>query len=154
MLDLPCFLRESLIMQSDPFSDFLNLISARSVMSGGLVAGGSWAIAIPPPDKIKFWGVVRGRCRLSLDGEEAPIQLEAGDVFLLSTPRAVVMASDLAAPRVDLDDVLKHRQRAIVHHGSGDDCFVIGGNVELSAEYDELLFDALPSFIHVRAGSR
>jgi AraC-like DNA-binding protein len=123
-------------------------------MSGGLVAGGSWAITIPPPDKIKFWGMVRGRCWLSLDGEGAPICVEAGDVFLHSTPRAVVMASDLAAPRVDLGDVLKHRVGAIVQHGSGDDCFVIGGNVELSAENDQLLLDALPPFIHVRAGSR
>jgi len=154
MLDLLINLRESLIMKDDPFSDFLQLIRARSVMSGGLVAGGSWAIDIPAPDKVKFWGVVRGRCWLLLDGEGTPIPIEQGDVFLLSTPRAVVMASDLGAPHVDLRDVLKHRVEAIAHHGSGDDCFVIGGNVELSADYEQLLLDALPSFIHVRAGSR
>ncbi|OCJ07745.1 AraC family transcriptional regulator [Rhizobium sp. AC27/96] len=141
-------------MQDDPFSDFLNLISARSVLSGGLVAGGPWAIAIPPPDKIKFWGVVRGNCWLLIEGEAAPIHLEEGDVFLLSAPRAVVMASDLAAPLVDLDDVLKYRVGAVAHHGTGDDCFVIGGNVELNAEYGQLLTGALPPFIHVHAGSR
>jgi AraC-like DNA-binding protein len=154
MLDLLVFLRNRLIMQNDPFSDFLQLISARSVMSGGLVAGGSWAIAIPPPDKIKFWGVVRGNCWLSFDGDEPPIHLEQGDMFLCSTPRALVMASDLAAPRVDLSDVLKYRVGAIAKHGTGDDCFVIGGNVELSGEYDQLLLDSLPASIHVRAGSR
>lgn len=154
MLDLLDFLRDRLIMLNDPFSDFLQLVNAQSVISGGLVAGGTWAITIPPPDKIKFWGVVRGSCWLSFDGEEEPIKLEAGDVFLLSTPRALVMASDLAAPRVDLNDVLKYRVGAIAQHGAGDDCFVIGGNVELSAEHAQLLLDALPPFIHVRAGTR
>ena len=154
MFDLPIYMRESLIMKNDPFSDFLQLIRARSVMSGGLVTGGAWAIDIPPPDKIKFWGVLRGSCWLLVEGVQAPIRIEQGDVFLLSSPRAVVMASDLAAPRVGIGDVLKHRVGAIAHHGSGDDCFVIGGNVELSADYDQLLLDALPPFIHVRAGTR
>lgn len=154
MLDLLVCLRDRLIMQNDPFSDFLQLISARSVVSGGLVTGGSWAIAIPPPDKIKFWGVVRGSCWLSFDGDEQPIRLEQGDLFLSSIPRGLVMASDLAAPRVDLSEVLKYRIGAIAKHGEGDDCFLIGGNVELSGEYDELLLDSLPPFIHVRAGSK
>jgi AraC-like DNA-binding protein len=154
MLETLCFLRDRLIMQNDPFSDFLHLVSARSVMSGGLVAGGSWAIAIPPPDTIKFWGVARGSCWLSLDGEAAPIHLEEGDVFLSATPRALVMASDLAAPPVDLSEVLKHRVGATAQHGSGDDCYVIIASVELSADYDRLFLDAIPPSIHVRAGSR
>jgi hypothetical protein len=62
-------------MHSDPFSDFLGLVNARSVMAGGLVTGGSWAINVPAPDKIKFWGVVRGHCWLSSDGYDVPIHL-------------------------------------------------------------------------------
>src|ERR1700712_6131806 len=96
-------------MQDDPFSDFLHLVSARSVMSGGLVAGGSWAIAIPAPDTIKFWGVARGSCWLSFEGEPGPVLLKEGDVYLSATPRALIMASDFAAPPVDLGDVLEHR---------------------------------------------
>ncbi|WP_158745300.1 AraC family transcriptional regulator [Acidisphaera sp. L21] len=141
-------------MQNDPFSDFLHLVSARSVISGGLVAGGSWAIAIPPPDKIKFWGVVRGSCWLSFDGVVEPTLLEEGDVFLSSIPRALVMASDLAAPRVDLSEVLRHRVGATAQHGVGDDCYVIIASVDLSADYDRLFLDAIPPSIHVRAGSR
>lgn len=141
-------------MDNDPFSDFLQLVSARSVMSGGLAAGGSWAMAIPPPDKIKFWGAQKGGCWLLFEGETTPIRLEEGDVFLLSAPRALVMASDLTAPRVDLDDVLKGRVGAVARLGAGDECFVIGGNVALNVEYDQLLLDALPPSIHVRAGSK
>ncbi len=123
-------------------------------MTGGLVAGGSWAIAVPPKDKIRFWGVVRGGCWLSFEGEATPVRLEEGDVFLSANPDALVMASDLGAPPVELDDILKDRVGAIVRHGLGDDCFVIVANVELSAEYDRLLLAALPPYIHVRAGAR
>jgi AraC-like DNA-binding protein len=154
MLDMLNNLRDRLIMQNDPFSDFLHLVRARSVMSGGLVAGGSWAIAIPAPDKIKFWGVARGSCWLSIDGEAEPVLLEEGDVFLSATPRALVMASDLAAPRVELSEVLEHRVGATAQHGSGNDCYVIIASVDLSADYDRLFLDAIPPFIHVRAATR
>jgi AraC-like DNA-binding protein len=154
MLDMLLVLRERLDMRNDPLSDFLELISARSVLTGGMIAGGAWAIAVPPPDTIKFIGVVRGGCWLSFDDGEAPIRLEAGDAFLRVAPRGLVMASDLSAPRVDLDVVLKDRVGAIVRHGAGDDCFIIGGNVELNVEYGPLLMSALPPFIHVRGGSR
>src|ERR1700712_785262 len=138
MLDLPNVLRDRLNMQNDPFSDFLHLVSAQSVMSGGLVAGGSWAIAIPAPDKIKFWGVARGSCWLSIDGEAETVLLEEGDVFLSATPRALVMASDLTVPRVDLSEVLKNRVGATAQHGYGDDCYVIIASVDLNADYDRL----------------
>jgi AraC-like DNA-binding protein len=154
MLDMLTFLRERLIMQNDPFSDFLHLVNARSVMSGGLVAGGSWAIALPPPDKIKFWGVVRGHCWLAFADGEEPLLLEEGDVYLSAATRPIVMASDLAAPRVDLSEILKDRVGGTAQHGDGDDCYVIVANVELSAEHDRLFLDALPPSIHVKAGSQ
>lgn len=141
-------------MRSDPFSDFLHLVSARSVLSGGLVAGGSWAIAIPAPKTIKFWGVARGSCWLAIEGADSPIHLEQGDVFLSSEPRALVMASDLTASPVDLAEVLKRRVGASAHVGSGDDCSVIIASVEFRADYDGLFLEAIPPTIHVRAGSR
>ena len=141
-------------MQNDPLSEFLHFVNARSVMSGGLVAGGAWAIAIPAPDTIKFWGVARGTCWLSFDDEATPVLLEEGDVFLSSRPRSLVIASDLCAPRVDLSDVVKNRVGATVQHGCGDDCYVIVAGVELSTDYDQLFLDAIPATIHVRGASR
>ena len=139
----------------DPFSDLLSLVSARSVLLGGLVTGGAWSIAIPPPETIKFWYIVRGNCWLDLGGEKQPIALEAGDVFLMSAPRPVIMASDLTAPQVDLTDILKGQLGAIVKHGDyGDDFFMIGGKVELDKKREQLFLDALPPTIHVRATSK
>jgi len=41
-------------MTSDPLSDMLTHLNARSVMSGGLVAGGDWAIRFLQPNRIKI----------------------------------------------------------------------------------------------------
>lgn len=154
MLDNRSFIRQNLNMQLDPFSDLLKLLNAHSVLAGGLVAGGSWAIAFPASDQIKFWGVVRGNCSLVMAGETTPIPVEAGDVFLLRTPRSHVLASDLTAELVDLMDVLADRKGAVVNHGDGEEFFMIGGKVELSDNSGQLLLDELPPLIHIRAASR
>lgn len=141
-------------MELDPFSDLLRLLSARSVISGGLIAGGAWAIAIPPSGQIKFWGIVRGGCWLVLEGQEAPITVGEGDVFLLRAPRAHVIASSLDVVPVELAEVLESRRGAIAQHGDGDEFFMIGGKVYLSNDNAQLLLDELPPLIHVRAASR
>lgn len=154
MLDNRCFIRQNLNMQLDPFSDLLKLLNAHSVLAGGLITGGSWAIEFPASDQIKFWGIVRGNCSLVMAGETTPIPVEAGDLFLLRTPRSHVLASDLSAELVDLKDVLEDRKGAVVNHGDGDEFFMIGGKVELSDNSGQLLLDGLPPLIHIRAASR
>jgi AraC-like DNA-binding protein len=147
-------MRENLKMHLDPFSDLLKLIDARSIMSGGLVAGGAWAIAFPATQRIKFWGIVRGHCWLLVDVESAPIAVASGDVFLLRAPRSHVLASDLSIRPSVLSDVLEGRQGAIASHGKGDEFFMIGGKVELSNDSGQLLLEGLPDLIHIRATSR
>ncbi|WP_207393708.1 AraC family transcriptional regulator [Duganella aceris] len=147
-------MRENLKMHLDPFSDLLKLIDARSIMSGGLVAGGAWAIAFPPTQRIKFWGIVRGHCWLVVEGDSEAIAVAPGDVFLLRAPRSHVLASDLAIRPSELADVLEGRQGAIASHGEGDEFFMIGGKVELSDDRGQLLLEGLPDLIHIRAASR
>ena len=153
MLESRGFMRQNLIIMIDPFSDFLSLMGARSVISGGLVAGGAWAINFPRANTIKFWGVARGSCWILFEGDKAPIRIESGDVFLLCEPRSHVLGSDLGAARVDLAEVLEGRVGNMVHHGDGDEFFMIGGKVELSIASSQLLLDALPPLIHVRGTS-
>ena len=153
MLESRGFMRQNLTIMIDPFSDFLSLMGARSVISGGLVAGGAWAINFPRANTIKFWGVARGSCWILFEGDKAPIRIESGDVFLLCEPRSHVLGSDLGAARVDLAEVLEGRVGNMVHHGDGDEFFMIGGKVELSIASSQLLLDALPPLIHVRGTS-
>jgi hypothetical protein len=51
-----------------------------------------WATRFPKPDKIKFFVLVKGNCWLYIDGEQAPVRVEAGDVFLLSAQRSSALA--------------------------------------------------------------
>ena len=77
MLESRSFMRENLTIMIDPFSDFLSLMGARSVISGGLVAGGAWAINFPRANTVKFWGVARGSCWILFEGDKDPITCDA-----------------------------------------------------------------------------
>ena len=153
MLENPHYLRDSTEMTTDPFSDILKLANAQSVASGGFTAGGPWAIRFRPPGKLKFFAVVKGNCWLCVDGEESPVRVDAGDVFLLSARRSFVLAGDLAAVPVDAMSVFTPDASTIAKLGEGDDCLLIGGHVHLDSASGGLLANVLPPLIHVRAAS-
>jgi AraC-like DNA-binding protein len=141
-------------MTADPFSDILKLTNAETVVSGGFTAGGSWAIRFPSPDKIKFFALVKGNCWLRIENQQAPIRVEAGDVFLLSAQRSFVLAGDLAAVPVDATGLFTGTIYRTAKLGHGDDCIQIGGHVRLDPATGGLLADVLPPLIHVKANSR
>jgi AraC-like DNA-binding protein len=140
-------------MAIDPLSDLLQLLDARAVVAGGLVGGGDWAVAFPGSDRVKFWGVVRGRCLHVTDDGMAPLQLVQGDVLLRIAPLAARLCSDASVPPVWLADIRGESSDAITQVGQGDDFFMIGGMVELGAESERLLRDVLPPFVHIRGDS-
>jgi AraC-like DNA-binding protein len=152
MLEITHFLRKGTAMVDDPFSDILKVTSAQTVVTGGFTAGGSWAIRFPAPARIKFFGVVKGGCWLCIDGEQAPVRIEAGDVFLLSTNRSFVLADDPATIPVDATSVLTAKPGAMPTVGHGGDFFLLGGHVEF-ASAGALLAEILPPLIHVHAAS-
>jgi len=154
MLENLCFMRKNLNMYLDPFSDLLKLLNARSVLAGGLVTGGDWAIEFPASDQLKFWGIVQGECSMAFEGENGAIGVKAGDFFLLRTPRSHVLSSGPCAPVIPLATVLENRKSAIVRHGERETFFMIGGKVELSDHSAQLLINELPPLIHIRAASR
>lgn len=135
-------------MTNDPFSDVLNLISARSVVSGSLVAGGSWAIRFPASDRLNFWGIARGSCWCVMEGEE-PLFLEAGDFVLRAAPRVTLLATDLQATPVDFQNLTSSLGN-VRHHGEGDDFLIVGGKVEFDARRGAPLLASLPPTILIR----
>lgn len=140
-------------MAQDPFSDVLALMSTKSVVSGGFVAGGRWAIRFPPPDKIKFFVTVRGECWIDVEGEGGPIRFRQGDVFLLSAARPFVISSDLDCEPVDAATLFAYGETRMVRVGEGDEFLFLGGHVQLESASGRLLMDHLPPAIHVRAGT-
>jgi len=139
-------------VSADPFSDVLKLASAEAVISGGLTAGRAWAIRFPPPDKLKFFAIVRGTCWLTIDGREDPIRVEPGDVFLVSR-LAFVLLGDMAAIPVDASDVFTPASGMFAQLGAGDDFSFVGGHVTLDALSGGFFADVLPPLVYVRAVS-
>jgi len=135
-------------MPHDLVSELLDIMNATSVLSGGLRAGGAWAIDFPASEQIKFWGIQRGEAWIVIDGG-TPIRAGAGDVFLFHAAGRHTLASDLAARPVPLQDLVAGRLGAMNRHGDGDEFLMFGGKVELEAGCEPLLFAGLPPMIHL-----
>ncbi|MFK3737405.1 AraC family transcriptional regulator [Massilia sp. TN1-12] len=136
----------------DLFSDLLELVRARSALSGGLRAGGRWAVAFPATSRVKFWGIRSGAAWIDL-GDGAPLLAQAGDVFLFHAPGPHVLRTDGAGLPVALDTLAAGRRGAILQLGDGDDFFMIGGKVDLDEGSAPLLFGGLPPVLRLPAAS-
>jgi len=152
MLESPYDVRDRSAMV-DLFSDILTLANAQSVITGAFEAGGAWAPRFPPPDRIKFFGVVRGACWLQVEGEAADLRLEAGDVFLLSAPRAFVLTTDRQLEPLDAVTVFRDCFASGARLGAGDEFHLLGGHLELDPGSGDLLTAVLPPLMVARAGS-
>lgn len=137
---------------SDPLSDVLSLLEARSHVSAGLSTGGDWSVRMQPVEGLKFNAVLRGSALLAVDGVEAPVLLAEGDCFILGGGRAFTMASDLSLPVTPAAEVFTGARNGIAQHGDRTDFFVLGGRMTLDEPVAGLLLDALPPVIHLKAG--
>ncbi|MGO4502676.1 MULTISPECIES: AraC family transcriptional regulator [unclassified Dyella] len=144
-------------MLNDPLSDVLKLANVQSLVTGGFMASGPWAIRFPAPGKLKFFAAVRGACWLQLEGEASPLRLEPGDVILLALRRNFVLASDLTAtPRASHELFANRSEPMVAVDGVNIDeaeVVQIGGHVHLHPSYGALLSDVLPPYIHVHGSA-
>lgn len=135
---------------TDPLTDVLSLLGARSTLSSTFAAGGSWRVAFEPPDGLKFNAVRRGTAVLTVEGE-APVTVRAGDSYLLSGNRAFTLASpDHADPHeaVPARDVFAAAVDGVARVGTGEDLLAIGGSFHFSGG-GRLLLDSLPALLLV-----
>ena len=153
MLERPYCLRDSAKMSTDPFSDILKFANAETLVTGGFMAGGPWAIRFPAPDKIKFFAVVKGSCWVSIDYEAEPFHFQTGDVGLLAAQRSFVLASDPGITPIEAMVVFSAAGRTTAKLGDGGDFAHIGGHVLLDRVSGWLLADVLPPWIHIQAAS-
>jgi AraC-like DNA-binding protein len=138
------------LTQMDPLSDVLALLKLRSYVSGGFDAGGDWAISFGRHDGIKFHAVVAGSCWLSVEGE-APVQVNAGECFLLPRGLPFSVASDLSVEPVHVSQILPPRPNGRIHtHQGGGNYLSIGGYFTLAEGQADMLLNVLPPFLHIR----
>lgn len=140
-------------MSSDPLSDILAAFDTHSSISGGIVAGGDWAIRFPPPRTIKFGALVRGSCWHQIEGVGEPVRLQTGDLFVVNGRHPLLLMSDLGVEPMDAEEAYASAQNSVAHLGQGDDVHLLGGHVALDPVGTTLLGDVLPPFIHIAAQS-
>uniref|UniRef100_UPI0035CC78B1 AraC family transcriptional regulator n=1 Tax=uncultured Sphingomonas sp. TaxID=158754 RepID=UPI0035CC78B1 len=133
----------------DPLSDVLATLGAQVARRTRLEAAGSWSLAFPALDRLKFVALSRGTCWLMCPGR-SPLRMESGDVCLIGR-MAYTVASDPAVPSED-GRAYFAADRDTARLG-GDDTVMIGGGVAFETTHAEFLLDMLPDVLLVPRSS-
>ncbi|MCG6857834.1 MAG: AraC family transcriptional regulator [Salaquimonas sp.] len=141
-------------MIADPLSDILTAFDMKSHLSGGITAGGDWAIRFAPPQAIKFGVLQSGSCWHQVEGCGPPVRLAQGDVFVVNGLHPLRLASDPAVEPIDADTAFANTEDGMAILGCGDTLRLLGGHVELDPTGYALLSGELPPFIHIGAATQ
>jgi len=138
--------------QRDPLADVLDLLRVRGAVMAHLRAHAPWGLRLPRATGATFHAVTAGGCWVRLPGQ-APRELLAGDVALLPTGAAHVLASDSTGPTRPWDKVAKMQARnpagEIVLDGPGNSTHVICAGYDYDREVAQPLLSLLPPILFV-----
>ena len=138
----------------DPLSDVLSLLKPRSYASGGIDAGGTFAMKFGPHSGIKCYAVVSGQCWLAVDAVPDPVSLKTGDCFILPRGLPFRLATDLSATPVDAYSLFAPvRDGRINTVNGGGDLLIVGGHFSLSGCHANVLLGLLAPIVHIRRES-
>jgi AraC-like DNA-binding protein len=138
----------------DPLSDVLALLKPRSYASRGFGVSGKWSVQFPNYDGIKCYAVIYGQGWLLVDDLPEPVQLKAGDCFVLPSGRPFRLATDLTASPVDFRTFLSTAKLIYTPTNDGsDDCFIAGGHFAFTRSHASILLDVLPPIVHIQKES-
>jgi AraC-like DNA-binding protein len=138
----------------DPLSDVLSLLKPRSYASGGIDAGGAFAMKFGPHTGIKCYAVVSGQCWLAVDEAPDPVSLNTGDCFILPRGRPFRLANDLAITPVDAYSLFAPVRDGRINTINGGGSFlIVGGHFSLSGAHADILLGALSPIVHIRKES-
>src|ERR1700754_2119356 len=133
-------------MALDQLSEVFDLIDVRNVVSGGFAVRGRWFTRYEFTKRLKLIAVVRGRARLTADGLDGAIDLEAGDVAILNDRQWEALAGGSGdGPRGEfvVDESDPYQQIGGADRADAD--VIIGGNVDVNPVGEALLASALPA---------
>ena len=138
----------------DPLSDIVALLRPHDCVAAGLDAGGDWSIRFERHAGLKCNAVLKGACWLAVEGDAAPIRLEAGDCVVLPHGRSFL----LSARRTRTGEDARTVYAPVAHggttvHGGGGDFFMTGSRFLVSGPAAKRLLGALPAAVVVRPGA-
>ena len=136
----------------DPLSEVLSLLKPRSYVSAGFDAGGDWSIQFNDMQQfIKCYAVISGESWLLVDGVDEPVQLQAGDCFVLPSGRSFRLASDLNLPSVRAATVFAEaRYGGVVTHNGGGKFHIVGSRFMVNGHHANILLEMLPPIVHLK----
>ncbi|WP_374377377.1 AraC family transcriptional regulator [Dongia sp.] len=136
----------------DPLSDLLALLRPRNYMSAGFDAGPSWSVHFPDQTgTIKTGAIITGGCWLAVEGVAAPVQLAAGDCFLLPRGLPFTLASDLALTPTPARNLLPAPSHGRIHTlDGGGQSLMVSSRFALDGPQAEMLLNLLPPIVHIR----
>jgi AraC-like DNA-binding protein len=142
-------LSQSSRIQLDPLSSVLDVLDARLSRRTRLEAAGSWALAFPAIDRLKFVALLRGTQWMLIPGR-TPLLMSEGDVCLLGrTPYVVACHPD----EMPCDGQALYADGCDLARLGGADTVGVGGTVTLSPVSADFLLDMLPHFMIVPRSS-
>lgn len=137
----------------DPLSDVLSLLDARNVLAACLTSGGPWCVSSPAYQGMRFGAVMQGTCCLQVEGMTQPINLRAGDCYLLTDGQPYAIGNDLTTTPLDMSEVFARIINGAVHLGTHADFTLVAGRFDLDQVNASFLLDNLPPVIHIASQS-
>lgn len=136
----------------DSLSQILSLLKARSYITAGFDAGGDWSLRLDDLQaRIKCYAVVRGRCWLWAEDDTDPVEVVAGDSFILPSGRSICIGSDpQLAPTLASASLAPDRSGETVVYNGGGDVLLVGSRFEARGAHGADLLESLPTMLLVR----
>jgi len=132
--------------------DVLDMLRVRGAVMANLRARGQWGIGIPPTPKATLHAVTTGECWVHVNGR-APLQQRPGDVVLLPTGAAHVIASAPGTPSRPWHKVAAGQAHDPAHEcvldgpGEGGQTHVICAGFEYDHEVAQPLLSLMPPLL-------
>lgn len=135
-----------------PLDDVLDLLRVRSALMANLRGSGTWGLRLPRTPRATLHAVTAGTCWVRVAGE-APRELLAGDLVLLPTGAAHILASGPAAATRSWASVAKEQSQNPEHEcvvgGGGSATHAICAGFSYDHEVAQPLLSLLPPMLVV-----
>lgn len=135
----------------DVLSELLSDLRVESTIYCRFEVADPWAVAYPGGGMAGFHVVVEGRCLLQVDGRDAPLRLEAGDLVVFPHRTGHHLRGPSPALPAPVEALAARRDGALSvrHGGAGERAVYLCGGLTFHAGGDHPLLSALPEVIHV-----
>ncbi len=139
----------------DVLSDVLDTVRVENGMLFRTELAPPWGIRAGPREQLAFHVVTRGRCWLSVEGIDAPILVEPGDVVVLAPMRDHTLRDAPDTPARDIEELIAAGAFCPIGGSAASpdpaaSTTLVCGWFRLSDARSEVLLAALPHVLHAR----